>query len=41
MNDAILNNLLDCTVFFGALLLTSSFIKIKLLKEIRDILKNK
>ena len=36
-----LNNILDCIVFFGVLLFITNISTIKLLKEIRDILKSK
>jgi hypothetical protein len=36
-----LNNILDCMVFFGVLMLLSNYTIVKLLKEIRDSLKSK
>jgi hypothetical protein len=36
-----LNNILDVIVFFGVLVLLSNYTIVKLLKEIRDSLKNK
>ena len=41
MHENVLNNILDCVVFFGILMILSSFTIVKLLKEIRDNLKGK